>query len=139
MQQSLIKTDGKIDVLTFRLDRLVKRIDKHAECLDQAECRLCEVEDKQVSMAALQKKADTLLIVLQAKIEDLEVLQNNIQLVGVTESTNISNMEQFVEELLIDLLDRETFSDMFMVARAHCALASRQVLGALPGLQSPGC
>ncbi|KAJ1111745.1 hypothetical protein NDU88_000020 [Pleurodeles waltl] len=34
-------------------------------------------------------------------------------------------MERFVELLLIILLGRKTFSDLYVVERAHCSLASR--------------
>ncbi|KAJ1216013.1 hypothetical protein NDU88_003619 [Pleurodeles waltl] len=45
MQQSLTKIDSKVDDLTFRMDRMLDHLGKHAERLDQAESRLSEVED----------------------------------------------------------------------------------------------
>ncbi|KAJ1174125.1 hypothetical protein NDU88_005948 [Pleurodeles waltl] len=56
------------------------RLAKHTERLDQAKRRFSEVEDKQVTMAASQKRADQLLLALQSKTEALEARsrQNNL-------------------------------------------------------------
>ncbi|KAJ1132707.1 hypothetical protein NDU88_011010 [Pleurodeles waltl] len=99
------------------MDRMIERIDKLAERLDQAERRTSELEDEQTMMASRQIKMDKLLRALHAKAEDLEARswRNNVRIVGVTESTNIDNMERFVEQLLTDVLGRETFSTMFEV------------------------
>ncbi|KAJ1148735.1 hypothetical protein NDU88_001561 [Pleurodeles waltl] len=134
MQQSLTKNDSKIDALRFCMDWMSYRLDKHTERLDQVKRRLSEVEDKQVTIAASQKKTDKLLLALQAKTEDLEVRSrlNNLRIVGVAENTNINNMERFVEQLLIDLLERKTFSDMFVVERVYHVLVVRPEPGAPP-------
>ncbi|KAJ1134384.1 hypothetical protein NDU88_000836 [Pleurodeles waltl] len=44
MQQNLTRTDGKIDALTYRIDRKLDRLDGHAECLDQLERRVSEAD-----------------------------------------------------------------------------------------------
>ncbi|KAJ1140804.1 hypothetical protein NDU88_007142 [Pleurodeles waltl] len=68
-----------------------------------------------------QKKVDRLLLMLQAKAEDFQARsrRNNVCILGIAELTRVDNMERYVEQLLIDLMDRETFSDMFMSERAN--------------------
>ncbi|KAJ1160250.1 hypothetical protein NDU88_000752 [Pleurodeles waltl] len=55
-------------------------------------------------------------------------------IVGVVESTNIDNMERYVEHLLTDVLGHENFSATFVVKQAHLTLGLRLVLGAPPRL-----
>ncbi|KAJ1108071.1 hypothetical protein NDU88_005454 [Pleurodeles waltl] len=123
MQQSLTKIDSKIDALTFCMNRMTERLDRHAERLDMAESRISKVEDEQLSTTVTQKRVDKLLM-LQAKTEDLAARsrRNNLQIVRVVESVNISHMEHFVEQLLVELLGCETFSDMFLVEKVHRSL-----------------
>ncbi|KAJ1138509.1 hypothetical protein NDU88_004892 [Pleurodeles waltl] len=51
MQQSLTKIYSKIDALTFRMDRMLDRLNKHADYLGQAERRLPEAKAEQVTLA----------------------------------------------------------------------------------------
>ena len=111
MQQSLTKIYGKIDALTFRMDRMTKRLDKHTEHLDMVERRVTEAEEEQVTTAESQRQTKKVLATLRAKTEDLEARsrRNNLRIVGLPETTNISNMERYVKTLLVDLLGRDTF------------------------------
>ncbi|KAJ1201135.1 hypothetical protein NDU88_004950 [Pleurodeles waltl] len=43
MQHSLTQIDGKIDSLSYRMNRMTERLDKHAERLDQSERRVSEL------------------------------------------------------------------------------------------------
>ncbi|KAJ1107643.1 hypothetical protein NDU88_005033 [Pleurodeles waltl] len=72
MQQNLTKINCKIDAFTFYMDRMTQRLAKHAEDLGIAERRVSEIEDELVLAAAAQKKMDQILLMLQAKAEDLE-------------------------------------------------------------------
>ena len=69
------------------------------------ERRVSEVEDGQVATINTQKQMEKTLYTLQAKAKDLETRSwcNNLQIVGLAVSTNILNMEQFIEQLLRDL------------------------------------
>ncbi|KAJ1200861.1 hypothetical protein NDU88_004682 [Pleurodeles waltl] len=75
---------------------------KHAECLDQVEQRVLEVEDEQVCI------------------------------VGLVESTNAGHKEALVEQMLFELLWRETFSVIFAAEYAHCFLTPQPVPGSQP-------
>ncbi|KAJ1175940.1 hypothetical protein NDU88_001225 [Pleurodeles waltl] len=68
---------------------------------------------------------DILLLTLQTKAEDFGARSqhNNIRIVGVTESTNIDNMECYVEQILKDMLDQDT-SIIFVVDRAYRMLGT---------------
>ncbi|KAJ1138592.1 hypothetical protein NDU88_004973, partial [Pleurodeles waltl] len=47
MQHSLTQIDGKIDSLSYCMDRMTEHLDKHAERLNQSERRVSAVEDGQ--------------------------------------------------------------------------------------------
>ncbi|KAJ1084847.1 hypothetical protein NDU88_004993 [Pleurodeles waltl] len=127
MKHSLKKIDWKIDTLTYRTDCLSKRLYKHAEHLDLVECWVLDDEDEQTTLASAQKKVDKLLLMLQSKAEDLEACSHrkNVRIVGVTESIRVDNMERYVEQLLSDLLARETSSTIFVVEQVHHTVAPR--------------
>ncbi|KAJ1215016.1 hypothetical protein NDU88_002626 [Pleurodeles waltl] len=101
---------------------------------DTSERQVSEAEDKQVIASGAQKQNEKSLTALQAKAEDLEARshQNSREIVGLAESTNVGNM-QTVECLLIGLMRREHFSDIFVVEHAHCLLAPHPVPGTRPG------
>ncbi|KAJ1182462.1 hypothetical protein NDU88_007652 [Pleurodeles waltl] len=109
MQHSLTK----IDELSFRMDHMSERLDKHTARLDMVECHVLEVEDEQVTTPATQKNINQVLITLQTKSEDLKACfhRNNLRIVVLAESTNIDDMEHYMEQLLIDLLGQ---SDIFV-------------------------
>lgn len=134
IQAALSNIDGKIDSLTYRVDKRSERLDKHTERLDMAERRLSEAEDDQVQIDAKQKKMEKQLAGMTAKAEDLEArsCRSNISLMGISETTNMGPMERYVEQLLISMLGRETFSDIFIVERAHRSLAPRPPTGSRP-------
>ena len=132
MQQSLTKIDGKIDALTFRMDRMTERLDKHTERLDMVERRVAEKE--QVSTAEAQRQVEKTLAAVQAKAEDLEARsrRNNLRILGLPESTHVTNMETFIEKLLAEILGRDTFSEIFVIERAHRSLGPLPPPGASP-------
>ncbi|KAJ1108746.1 hypothetical protein NDU88_006116 [Pleurodeles waltl] len=131
IQHSLPQIDGKIDSLSFRIDRMTERLDKHADRLDQSERRVSEVEDGQAELATGHASRSKELSSLQTKVNDLEA-RRNLRIVGVAESNAIDNMEDLIERLLVQLLVRATFSDLFVVDIALCSLATRPPLGAPP-------
>ncbi|KAJ1201946.1 hypothetical protein NDU88_005750 [Pleurodeles waltl] len=134
MQHSLTQIDGKIDSLSYRMDRMTECLEKHAERFDQSERRVSEVEDGQAELATGHARLSTEVSSLQTKVDDLEARsrRNNLRIVGVAESTAIDNIEGFIERLLVQLLGHAAFSDLFVVERAHRSLAARPPLGAPP-------
>lgn len=134
IQKSLLAMDGKIDSLVYRMDRMSERLDKHAERLDMSKRRVKEVEEAQTETDQVQKQMAKALVTLQDKTEDLEARcrRSNIRITGLPESTPLGNAEQFVEKLLISLLGRDTFSDIFIIERAHRSLGPRPAPGAPP-------
>lgn len=52
-----------------------------------------------------------------------------MNILGVSESTNVGNMEQYVEQLLVTLLGWNTFSEIFVIERAHRSLAPKPIPG----------
>ncbi|KAJ1162179.1 hypothetical protein NDU88_002654 [Pleurodeles waltl] len=113
---------------------MLERIDMHVERLDMVERHFSDVNDEQATSAGTQQQKEKTILVLQAKAEDFEgpSQQNNLQIDGLAESTDVSNMESFVELLLIELLGHETFSDIFVEVWAHRSLAPHLVPGACP-------
>ncbi|KAJ1082984.1 hypothetical protein NDU88_003145 [Pleurodeles waltl] len=134
MQHSLTQIDGKIDSLSYRMDRMTEHLAKHVELLDQSERRVSEVEDGQTQLAASHVNLSKEVHSLRLKVDDLEARsqRNNLRIVGVAESTAIDNMEGFIERLLVQLLGRITFSDLFVVERSHRSLATHPPPGAPP-------
>ncbi|KAJ1192040.1 hypothetical protein NDU88_001352 [Pleurodeles waltl] len=132
MQHSLTQIDGKIDSLSYRMDRMTERLDKHAERLGQSERRVSEVEDGQTQLATSHVKLNKELNSLRLKVDDLEARsgRDNLRIVGVAESTEIDNMENFIERLLVQLLGRTAFSDLFVVEKAHRSLVTHLPPGA---------
>ncbi|KAJ1191668.1 hypothetical protein NDU88_000984 [Pleurodeles waltl] len=126
MQHSLTRIDGKIDSLSYRMDRMTECLDKHAERLDQSERWVSAVEPRQTQLATRHVKLNKELNYLHLKVDDLEARsrRNNLRIVGVAECTAIDNMEGFIEHLLVQLLRRTTFSDLFVVERVHRSLAT---------------
>ncbi|KAJ1100404.1 hypothetical protein NDU88_005490 [Pleurodeles waltl] len=51
-------------------------------------------------------------------------------ILGLAESTDIDNMEGYIERLLTQVLGRDTFSNMFVVERAHHSLVDHPPPGA---------
>ncbi|KAJ1080953.1 hypothetical protein NDU88_001141 [Pleurodeles waltl] len=124
MQHSLTQIDGKLDSLSLRMDRMSERLDQHAERLDQSERRASDVEDGQTELATSQVKLNKELSTLRLKVDNLEARsrRNNLHIVGIAESTAVDNKESFGKQLLVQLLGHATFSDLFVVERAHSEL-----------------
>lgn len=123
-----------MDSLAYRMDRMSKRMDKHAERIDMAEHRIFETEDAQNDMGEAQKRMAKLMSSIKDKAEDIEARsrRNNVRILGLAESTPTGTMELFIEKLLIQLLGRETFPDVFVVERTHRLLAAHPPPGAAP-------
>ncbi|KAJ1113038.1 hypothetical protein NDU88_001297 [Pleurodeles waltl] len=81
------------------MDRMSERIDKHTERLDHVENRVSATEDGQTVLVSDQSKLSKELGVLKLKVEDMEARsrRNNIRIVGLAESTAITNMESHIE------------------------------------------
>ncbi|KAJ1101689.1 hypothetical protein NDU88_006754 [Pleurodeles waltl] len=105
-------------------------MDRHGKWLDKLERRISEVEDGQSTMSSGQAKMGKELVALQTEVDDLEArsLRNNLCIVDVAESTAIDNMEGNIECLLIQLLERDTFSSLFAIESAHHSLAGKRQL-----------
>ncbi|KAJ1152460.1 hypothetical protein NDU88_005235 [Pleurodeles waltl] len=99
MQCSVTKSDGKIDIMSFRMYRMSDCLDKHKKHLNMVKRQVYKVEDEQVSTLAAQQKLDKALTVLQAMAEDLgaRLRHNNIWIVELAVSTNTGKMEKFME------------------------------------------
>ncbi|KAJ1158891.1 hypothetical protein NDU88_011563 [Pleurodeles waltl] len=65
------------------------------------------------------------LVALQTEEDDLEARsrRNNLRIVGVAEPTAADNMEGYIECLLIQLLECDTFYSLFAIEKAHHSLA----------------
>ncbi|KAJ1198832.1 hypothetical protein NDU88_002671 [Pleurodeles waltl] len=125
MKLRLTEIDGKNDALSYRMERMPELVDNNTECVEVVERRVLEAKGEQATVAGTQKQLERALVTLQEKAEDLEACSwvNNLHIVGLAESTNVENMKSFVEQLLIELLGQETFSDLFMMKWAHRSLA----------------
>lgn len=68
-----------------------------------------------------------MLKVIAVKNEDLEARsrRNNIRVLGIPESTNTGKMEEYVERLLRDTIEAESFLSQYIVERAHRSLGVR--------------
>ncbi|KAJ1112780.1 hypothetical protein NDU88_001041 [Pleurodeles waltl] len=93
--------------------------DKHAERLDHVENSVSTVEDGQTELASSHTKCNKDVSALRLKVDDMEARsrRNNLRIVGIAESTAINNMESYIENLLVQLLGRNTFSELFVIER----------------------
>lgn len=129
----LKEIDGKIDTLASRLDKVSRKVDRHETRLTELETRTSEVEDRQTAVHEHIARVDPTLDALKAKAEDLEgrSRRNNVRVTGIPETTDIANMEQFMETLFKDLFG-DSLSHMFLVERAHHSLGPRPPPGTAP-------
>ncbi|KAJ1170883.1 hypothetical protein NDU88_002754 [Pleurodeles waltl] len=113
-----------IDALVSRLDCMGEKINHHATCLDGAEEHISGLEDGTTSLSKWVDKMEHLLKTMALKNEDLEArsLWYNIHIDGIVESTNMGCLDQFVERLLIELFDHQSFMDKVVIERAHQSL-----------------
>ncbi|KAJ1116421.1 hypothetical protein NDU88_004633 [Pleurodeles waltl] len=82
MHQSLATIDCKIDSLSFRVDKITERLDKHAELFNAPERRISKVKDDIVTVATSQSTIDKILVALQTKVEDLEPIPTGTTDIG---------------------------------------------------------
>lgn len=101
----LREIDTNIDSLASRLDRVSRKVDKHESKIADLETRVSDVEDSQTTVHTNLTLIQKNLAEIKAKNEDLEgrSRRNNVRILGVPESTNIHNMEQYVEGLFKEL------------------------------------
>ncbi|KAJ1081880.1 hypothetical protein NDU88_002052 [Pleurodeles waltl] len=116
------------------MDRMNEMLDKHSDSLDMVERRILDMEVDGTTLTSNQSTMGKTLAALQMKVEDLEAhsRQNNLRIVCIAESTSIDNNEKYIELLLIQLLGRQTFLDMFVVESEHRSLAACPPPGAPP-------
>lgn len=134
MQTSLTSIESKMDAMTARLDGLSHKVDAHESRIAEQERRTSDLEDTAATADTRVREMERVLKTLAAKNEDLESRsrRNNLRILGVPETTATGKMEDYVERLLTTLFGREPFSSVFIVERAHRALAARPVPGAPP-------
>ncbi|KAJ1171029.1 hypothetical protein NDU88_002900 [Pleurodeles waltl] len=101
VDHSLTKTGFIIDAVSFQMNLMLEHLDKHTVSLDMAEQHIWVVEDEQVTMSGAQKQLDKMALTLQSKTEDLEARshRSNLRIMGLAKSTEIDNMEKFMEKL----------------------------------------
>ncbi|KAJ1181126.1 hypothetical protein NDU88_006336 [Pleurodeles waltl] len=126
--------DARFDALASRLDSMGEKISCHTTCLDSAEKRISGLEDGNTSLTKRVDEMEHLLKTMAFTNEGLEArsCSNNICITGIAESTNMGHPDQFVERLLIDLYDHQSFTNSFVVMRAHLSLGPRPPPGAPP-------
>lgn len=111
----------KIDHLQMDVNKLRHDMDKIRERTVEAERRIGEVEDtsnaNHESIRTLQQQVK----ILQARAEDAEnrSRRNNVRILGLPERVEGSTPEQFVEQLMKEVLAPIVFSPSFVVERAH--------------------
>lgn len=129
----LHEIDSKIDTLAARIDRISRKVDTHDARITTLETRVSDIEDSQQETRDNLSYLNKTLEAVKAKNEELEgrSRRNNIRLTGIPESTNIPNMELFVEGLLTELFG-EHLSNMFLIERAHRTLGPRPKPGLPP-------
>ncbi|KAJ1153855.1 hypothetical protein NDU88_006613 [Pleurodeles waltl] len=120
VKTSLRTKDGKMDLLTARLDQVKQWVDTHESRLDGLENRISDIDDQQFKSREHQLKIDKVLDVIKAKNEDLEARsrRSNIHLTGIPESAVISKMEDFVESMLRNMFGTD-LSPVIIVERAQ--------------------
>ncbi|KAJ1099996.1 hypothetical protein NDU88_005086 [Pleurodeles waltl] len=72
MQLIFNKIDTKIDSYSYRMDRNLECIDKHAEHLDMAERHVSDIVEERAASAVTRKQLEKSLLLLQVKAEELE-------------------------------------------------------------------
>ena len=94
MQQSLSLIDTKIDIFTLRMDKMTEHLDQQTERIDMMEQRVAEAEEDR---SRWWTQAEKVIAALHAKTVDLEACscRNNLRLVGLPESTHITNMDLY--------------------------------------------
>ena len=124
--------DARFDTVTTRLDQMCVRLDKQDTRMHEAENRIPTLEDTSASQAKRIERLEIRLKSIAVRSEDLEARsrRNNIRILGIAESAATGRLDVFVETLLSDLMQRDSFSPSFLVERAHRSLGPRPPPGA---------
>lgn len=133
LKTSLHGIDTKIDTLVDRMDKMTQRMETQEGRLDGLETRVSEVEDGQSTMTSQMLKMDEVLNIIKQKNEDLEARsrRNNVRITGILKTTDIPNMEQYVEHMMSELFG-SALSKLFLIERAHRTLSPKPPPGATP-------
>ncbi|KAJ1143555.1 hypothetical protein NDU88_009863 [Pleurodeles waltl] len=109
LKTSLAGIDAKLDHVTERLDRIRARVDDHDARFETLETRTSDIEDARSGDREQIAQMERLMEVIRNKNEDLEARsrRNNIRIVGLPETTDMSRMEDFVENMLQELFPGE--------------------------------
>lgn len=133
VHSSLKTIDSKIDALSSGLEAVKKKVNKHETRLDTLENRLSDTQDHQSESRSQITSLEKEMIVVKAKNEDLELRsrRNNVHILGLPESTAISRMGPYIENLLRTLFG-PVLSSVMTVDRTHHSLGPRSAPGASP-------
>lgn len=133
MRSGLKTIDSKIDALTSSLDAVKEKVDKHETRLDVLENRLSDTHDPTAEAQTQILNMEKVLEVIRLKNEDLEARsrRNNLCILGLLESTAISKMEPYIDNLLRELFG-PVLSPVMIAERAHRSLGPRPPPGAPP-------
>lgn len=134
MRSGFRSLDTRFDALEKRMDTMNNKIQSHDRRLDAAETRISDTEDGASKALQRLERVEHILKDVAIKNEDLEARgrRNNIRLLGVPESTNTGRLDVFIERLLADLFGRDSFTQGFVVERAHRSLGPRPAPGLNP-------
>ncbi|KAJ1098489.1 hypothetical protein NDU88_003600 [Pleurodeles waltl] len=113
MQQSLTSKETKMDTMCTRMDSFTHKLEKQD--------RIAEVEQV---LSTVEETVTHLGERLNIEKILKFISEENLRILGISESTNIDKMEDFVECLLTTLFGAEPLSKILIVERAHNALLS---------------
>lgn len=133
LKQSIQGLDNKMDSLAERMDRISQKVECHDSKITALETRTSDIEDGYTDLTKQLKDMGDVIQQVQLKNADLEARsrRNNVRITGIPESTDIPNMEKYVEALARELFSTE-LSAMFLIERAHRTLAPRPQPGLPP-------
>lgn len=134
MRSGFKSLDSRFDTLEKRMDMMGAKLQTHDRRLDLAESRISDTEDGASKALKRLEWAEHILKEVEIKSEDLEARgrRNNIRFLGVPESTNTGKLDLFIENLLSEMFGRESFTQGFVVERAHRSLGPRPAPGLSP-------
>lgn len=133
LKQSIQGLDNKMDNLAERMDRITQKVERHDSKITALETRTSDIEDSCTDLSKQLKDMVDLLNSVQSKNSDLEARsrRNNVRFTGIPESTNIPNMEEYIETMARELFSSD-LSDLFLIERAHRTLSPRPQPGMSP-------
>ncbi|KAJ1199961.1 hypothetical protein NDU88_003792 [Pleurodeles waltl] len=98
LKQGLAGIDAKVDHPTDYIDRLKDRVDDHDTRLDQEESQTSGLEDGRRREGERLLRMERVLELIRNKNKDLEARsrRNNLRILGVPKSTDMSCMDDYV-------------------------------------------